>query len=94
MVLGNVTTDWWSPVSNKQPLRDTRDRGFQEPALRVESITSSLSAVAFWLAIALPVFYIPFLMTGIHGLRELGVFLGVFALHLGALYAGHSYHGE
>jgi hypothetical protein len=81
-------------MSNNQPLQDTHEEGVSVPPISVESLTGPLSAVAFWLAIAIPLLYVPFLTTGINGLRELGLFLGVFGLHLVALYTGRSYHRE
>ena len=78
-------------MSNRQSLPTPTD-GF--PDVSVGSLANPLSAVAFWLAIALPVLYIPLLTTGIHGLEELTLFLGVFGLHLLALVAGRSYRRE
>ena len=93
-MVGSVTTDRWSPVSNNQPLQDAPDGGLRLPAISLESLAEPLSAIAFWLAIALPVLYIPFVTTGINGVRQLSLFLAVFGLHVTALYTGHSYRTE
>jgi hypothetical protein len=81
-------------VSNEPSLQDQPEDGLLVPPVSAESLARPLSAIAFWLAIALPVLYVPFLTTGINGLRELGLFLGVFGLHLTALYAGRTYRRE
>ena len=57
----------------------------------LKSFVPAGPAIAFWLAITLPVLYIPFLVTGIDRVRDLGLLLGVFCLHLAALYAGRSH---
>lgn len=86
--------DRWSPMPNEQQIQDTPDDGLPRPSISAESLAEPFSAIAFWLAIAVPVLYIPFLTTGINSLRELGLFLGVFGLHLAALYTGQSYRRE
>jgi hypothetical protein len=78
-------------MSNERPLHDNPDEDLLRPSVSLESLANPLSAIAFWLAIAIPVLYIPFLTTGINSLGELGLFLGVFGLHLAALYTGRSY---
>jgi hypothetical protein len=81
-------------MTNERPLQETPEDGLAIPSISVASLAEPLSAIAFWLAIAIPVLYIPFLTTGIHGLRELGLFLGVFGIHILALYTGRSYRRE
>jgi len=81
-------------MPNRQPLQDTTEDGLPRPTISIESLANPLSAIAFWLAIALPVLYVPLLTTGIDGLGELGLFLSVFALHLLALFGGRSYGRE
>ena len=94
MRVGVVDTDRWSPMSNEQSLQDAPEEGLPRPSISIESLTDPFSAIAFWLAITIPVLYVPFLATGINGLDELGLFLGVFGLHLGTLYAGRSYRRD
>lgn len=55
-------------------------------------LSEPLSAVAFWSAIALPLLYVPLLAAGLGTVQDLLLFLGLFALHLVALFAGRS-HG-
>lgn len=78
-------------MPDDQSLRDTADGGLPDRLLAVLSALPPLPAVAFWVAIALPVLYVPFLITGIGGVQELGLFLALLCLHLGALYGGRSY---
>jgi hypothetical protein len=57
----------------------------------VDDLSEPLSAVAFWSAIALPLLYVPLLAAGIGSTQDLLLFLGLFALHLVALFGGRSY---
>lgn len=50
-----------------------------------------VSALSFWSAIALPAFYLPLLAAGIESVRGLGLFLGLFGLHVVALVIGRHY---
>ena len=54
-------------------------------------LSRPVSALAFWLAIALPALYLPLLLTGLSSVPDLALFLGLFGLHLGALVGGRSY---
>ena len=69
---------------NGLPLRHRTDR---LPA-RVGPLVSALS---FWGAIVLPVFYLSLLVVGIEDTTGLLVFLGLFGLHVLTLIAGQSY---
>ena len=80
-------------MSNRNPLHDATD-DWLRPSITVETIATPLSALAFWAAIAIPVMYVPLLATGIDGVAELGLFFGLFGLHLLALFAGRSYRRE
>lgn len=51
-----------------------------------------LSALSFWIAIALPVFYLPLLAAGIDSVDGLLLFLGLLGLHVLALVGGRG-HG-
>lgn len=59
--------------------------------LPVGSIAAPLSALSFWLAIALPALYLPLLFTGLSTVPDLLTFFGLFGLHLVALVGGRSY---
>ncbi|WP_049953070.1 hypothetical protein [Halostagnicola larsenii] len=58
------------------------------------SIAKPIRVTSFWLAIVLPFFYVPLLVTGLSSGTETGIFLGLLVLNLGALYVGHSYRSE
>lgn len=47
--------------------------------------------IAFWVAIGLPLLYIPLFLSGIANLSELLLFLGLFGLHVLALIRGNGY---
>ena len=55
------------------------------------TLTTPVEAIGFWSAVALPFLYLPLLFTGITTDAELLTFLGLFALNLAALLAGHGY---
>jgi len=52
---------------------------------------ASLSALAFWVAVVLPVFYLSLLVAGIETTGGLALFLGLLGLHLLALVGGRGY---
>lgn len=54
-------------------------------------VTVPLSALSFWVAIALPALYLPLLATGIDGPDGLLLFLGLLGLHVLALVGGRGY---
>lgn len=58
---------------------------------RDHTFTTPLEVVGFWTAIALPFLYVPLLFTGISTKAELLTFLGLLALNLAALLAGHDH---
>lgn len=70
-------------LSNDQPSPERR--------LLVSSLSEPLSAVAFWSAIALPLLYVPLLAAGLATTQDLLLFLGLFGLHVTALFGGRSY---
>lgn len=47
-----------------------------------------VSTVSFWTAIGLPALYLPFLVQGLESVAGLGLFLGLFGLHVLALLGG------
>lgn len=52
-----------------------------------------LSALSFWVAIALPAVYLPLLAAGIDGQDGLLLFLGLLTLHVIALVGGRDHGG-
>lgn len=68
----------------------TRGRG----QLVTRQLRAPLSALSFWSAIALPVFYLPLFATGIETSTDLLVFVGLCGLHVLALVGGHNYHSN
>lgn len=50
-----------------------------------------LSKVAFWVAIGLPVLYLPLFLSGIETLTELFLFIGLLGIHVLALIRGSGY---
>jgi len=81
-------------MPNRTPLHDATDDEWLRPSITLESLAAPFSALAFWAAIAIPVFYVPVLFAGIDGPAELGLFFGLFGLHLLALFGGRSYRRE
>jgi hypothetical protein len=53
-------------------------------------VTTAVRAAAFWLAVALPVAYLPLLAGGVAG-NELVPFVALLATNLLALTLGHDY---
>lgn len=64
------------------------------PFLPTGSLTTPVSALAFWSAIALPALYLPLLLTGLSTVPDLVLFLSLFGLHLVALVGGQSYRRD
>lgn len=58
------------------------------------AFTTPLEVVGFWSAIALPFLYVPLLFTGISTQGELLTFIGLLALNVAALLAGHGHKRE
>ena len=54
-------------------------------------LSAPVSTVAFWLAIAFPLAYLPFLVGGIDSTGGLVWFVALVGLHLAALLAGRSH---
>lgn len=78
----------WSPMANTN---DT-SRGLRHLATPSRhTLTKPLSVLAFWSAIALPALYLPLLVAGLDTPNDLGIFLGLFALHVIALVLGQSH---
>lgn len=55
-------------------------------------IRTPLAALSFWSAIVFPVLYLALFVRGIETTTGLGVFLGLFGLHVLALIGGRNYH--
>lgn len=58
---------------------------------REHALTTPFEVVGFWTAVALPFLYVPLLLSGIDSQGELLTFVGLLALNLAALLAGHGY---
>jgi len=56
------------------------------------TLTTPVEAIGFWAAVALPFLYLPLLLTGISTDGELITFLGLLALNVAALLAGHDHN--
>lgn len=57
-------------------------------------VRAPLAALAFWAAIAIPVLYLPLLLSGIESRTGLGLFLGLVGVHLLTLIGGRNYHSR
>ena len=57
----------------------------------LDRLEGPLAAVAYWLAVGLPIVYLGVLVTGIESTVELGVFVGLLAVHGLALIGGRNY---
>ena len=64
------------------------------PFLPASPLATPVSALSFWLAIALPAVYLPLLFTGLSSVADLVTFLGLFGAHLVALVGGRSYRRD
>ena len=58
------------------------------------TFTTPVEIAGFWAAIALPFLYLPLLVTGISDEAELITFLGLLALNVAALLAGHGHNRD
>lgn len=54
-------------------------------------LAGQLRAIAFWLAIALPIIQVTWLIVGLDGLSDLFVFVGLLGLNGASLAVGHTY---
>lgn len=54
-------------------------------------LEAPLAAVAYWIAVGLPIAYLGLLVTGIESSAELGLFVGLLGLHGIALIGGRNY---
>lgn len=57
----------------------------------LDRLEAPVTAIAYWLAVGLPVVYLALLVTGIESQAELGVFLGLLGAHGVALIGGRNY---
>lgn len=62
-----------------------------DPSVFSREIQAPVSALMFWLAVSLPVIYIPLFFNGIDTVQGLALFLGLFGLHVTSLVGGHHY---
>lgn len=80
-----------SPAEAGETTAGQRELGDLYDRFRNHALTTPLEAAGFWSAIALPFLYLPLLVTGIASQAELLTFVGLLALNLAALFAGHGY---
>jgi hypothetical protein len=52
----------------------------------------AVRTTGFWIAVLLPVLYVPLLLTGLSTSREAAALVGLIVLHLVALAAGHTHN--
>lgn len=81
-------------MSNRQSHHDISKKRWMGLPISMRSLAEPLSAIAFWLAIALPALYVPLIATGIEGTNGLALFFGIFSLHILSLYLGRAYLQE
>ncbi len=55
------------------------------------SVGSTATAIAFWVATVLPVFYFPVMFVGLDSAARLGLFVCLLAVNVVALVVGHDY---
>lgn len=65
-------------------------KGSRLPGFPTLWISEPLTAIAFWMAILLPALYVPMLVNGITSRAGLGLFLGLFGVHIVMLLAGRA----
>ncbi|WP_128476344.1 hypothetical protein [Halorussus pelagicus] len=58
------------------------------------TLTTPVEVLGFWSAVALPFLYVPLLFNGISSQGELLTFVGLLALNVAALLAGHGHKRE
>lgn len=73
--------------------RDGDDQDRETPTLErvAPSLADPIRKTGFWVAIVLPVFYLPLLLVGLSSTIAVGLFVGLVAMHLFALYVGHAH---
>ena len=83
-----------NPLPDALPLGSSHEERSDRNRPLPGSLPTPLSALAFWLAIALPAVYLPLLFAGLSTVPDLAAFLGLFGLHVVALAGGRSYSQE
>jgi VIT1/CCC1 family predicted Fe2+/Mn2+ transporter len=63
---------------------------FEESRFSSAKLVALIRFVSFWLAVALPIAYLPLLVGGLAS-WQVPTFLGLFALNVFALVMGHDY---
>lgn len=85
-----ATHDSRASTASDSAERQDRSRGTLE---RISpTLAKPIRRIGFWIAIVLPVVYVPFLVTGLSTASETVWFLGLLTVNLVALYVGHAYH--
>ncbi|WP_254761699.1 hypothetical protein [Natrinema marinum] len=82
-------SDQRSTGSNTPSERRDDQRGRLERA--APGFATPIRAVGFWAAIAMPILYVPLLVTGLSSSLDGLLFLALLAGHFLALYVGHAH---
>lgn len=56
-----------------------------------QTLAQGVRALGFWLAVAIPLLYVPLLVGGFAGRSKVVAFVGLLALNVVALVVGHDY---
>lgn len=76
-----------SPQSSQSQSRSAREELVSIRRLLYRGVRR----ISFWLAVAIPFLYVPFVLEGFAGLNDVLTFLALLALNVVALVAGHDY---
>lgn len=57
----------------------------------LDRLAAPTAALAYWMAVGLPVVYLAVLASGLEGRRGLGLFLALLVVHAVALFVGRNY---
>ena len=58
------------------------------------SLSSTVTAIGFWVGALLPFVYLPVFLTGVDSLSRLLLFFALIAINVVALVVGHDYPGS
>ena len=78
------------PRSPDLPKRDTIGRTASTAKETARTAARSLRVVSFWVAVVLPIAYVPLLVGGLVGSEAL-VFVALIGINAGAFVLGHEY---
>ena len=75
-----------SPSMPDAPTTDLRSR------ITLETVLKPIRATSFYAALALPLVYVPLLVSGLESVSQTTTFALLLGLHVLALAAGHGHH--